>query len=44
MDMCKYLRSILAQLDVELLPLRIETGTCRYHGELPVEDRFGKTV
>ena len=39
MDMCKYLRSILAQFRCGILPLRIETG--RYHGE-PVEDRLCK--
>ena len=31
MDMCKYLRSILAQFRCGILPLQIETG--RYHGE-----------
>ena len=39
MDMCKYLRSILAQFRCGILPLRIETGG--YHGE-PVEDRLCK--
>ena len=39
MDMCKYLRSTLAQFRCGILPLRIQTGS--YHGE-PVEDKLCK--